>query len=77
MEEVTKYYYRQNDEVDVINLRLSSVALDEGMPPLRGVGPLREWSLGRITIMARSDAVCAFTLGHLGRLLLLFSSSFY
>ncbi len=62
MEEVTRYYHRQNDEIDVINLRLSSVARDEEMPPLRGVEPPRKWSLGFITIMARSDAVRAFTL---------------
>ena len=62
MEELTKYYYRQNDEIDVINLRLSSVARDEAMPPLRNVEPPRKWSLGFITIMARSDAARAFAL---------------
>ncbi len=62
MEEVTKYYSRQNGEIDVINLRLSSVAPDENMPPLLAVEPLRQWSLGRMTIMARSDAVRAFAL---------------
>ena len=46
MEEVTKYYYRQNEKIDVINRRLLSVAQDQEIPPLRGVGPLREWSLG-------------------------------
>ena len=62
MEEVTRYYSRQNDEIDVINLRLSSVSRDEDMPPLRVVEPLRDWSLGGITIMARSDAVRAFSM---------------
>ena len=62
MEEVTKYYARQNAEIDVIDLRLSSVTRDEAMPPLRGVEPPREWALGNITFMARSDAVRAFTL---------------
>ena len=62
MEEVTKYYSRQNEAIDAINLRLSSVATDDKMPPLRQVEPLREWSLGHITFMARSDAVRAFTL---------------
>ena len=62
MEEVSKYYHRQNDRIDVINLRLSSVADDEKMPPLREVGPLGQWCLGGITVMARSDAVGAFSL---------------
>ena len=62
MEEITKYYQRQNPEIDVINLRLSSVSPDERMPELRGVCPPRQWSLGGITQMARSDAVRAFTL---------------
>ena len=62
MEEVTKYYHRQNEGIDVINLRLSSVAPDENMPPLRRVTALSKWSLGHITVMARSDAVCAFSL---------------
>jgi UDP-glucose 4-epimerase len=62
MEEVTRYYSRQNDEIDVINLRLSSVPRDEDIPPPKVVEPLRDWSLGGITIMARSDAVRAFSL---------------
>jgi nucleoside-diphosphate-sugar epimerase len=60
MEEVTKYYSRQNQDVDVINLRLSSVAPDDNLPPLREVGPLRQWGLGSLTLMALSDAVRAF-----------------
>ncbi len=62
MEEVTKYYQRQNPDIDVINLRLASICPDEGMPPLRKVGPIGAWCLGGITIMARSDAVRAFSL---------------
>jgi UDP-glucose 4-epimerase len=62
MEEITKYYQRQVEALDVINLRLSSVSPDERMPPLRRVGPLGQWSLGGITQMALSDAVRAFTL---------------
>jgi UDP-glucose 4-epimerase len=62
MEEISKYYQRQVPEIDVINLRLSSVSPDENMPPLRRVGPLGPWALGSITQMARSDAVRAFTL---------------
>ena len=62
MEEVTKYYSRQNADVDVINLRLSSVCPDDSMPPLREVGPPRQWGLGSLTVMALSDAVRAFRL---------------
>lgn len=62
MEEITKYYQRQNDALDVINLRLSSVAPDDRMPAPRKVGPLGPWALGGITLMALSDAVRAFSL---------------
>ena len=62
MEEITRYYQRQNEGIDVINLRLSSVRPDDGMPELRRMGPLGQWSLGGITLMALSDAVRAFTL---------------
>ena len=62
MEEVTKYYHRQNPEIDVVNLRLSSVCPDESMPAPREPSILAEWALGSITIMARSDAVRAFTM---------------
>lgn len=62
MEEITKYYQRQNDALDVINLRLSSVSPDDRMPPPRKVGPLGPWALGSITVMALSDAVRAFSL---------------
>lgn len=62
MEQVTKYYQRQNEDIDVINFRLSTVIDDEKLPPLRKVGPLGQWAVGSITIMALSDAVRAFTL---------------
>lgn len=62
MEEITKYYQRQNDALDVINLRLSTVAPDDRMPPPRKAGPLGPWALGSITLMALSDAVRAFSL---------------
>ena len=60
MEEVTRYYQRQNEGIDVINLRLSSVRPDDDLPELRRVEPVREWSLGGITMMALRDAVRAF-----------------
>ncbi|HAA73600.1 TPA: hypothetical protein DCE37_00565 [Candidatus Latescibacteria bacterium] len=60
MEEVTKYHSRQNADIDVINLRLSSVAPDEKLPPLQEVGPPRQWGLGSLTLMALCDAVRVF-----------------
>lgn len=60
MEEITKYYQRQNEHIDVINLRLASIAPDERMPKLVEVGPLGPWGLGGITVMVLSDAVRAF-----------------
>jgi UDP-glucose 4-epimerase len=62
MEEITRYYCRQIDQIDVINLRLASVSPDEHMPAPLTVGPLKDWSLGRMTQMALSDAVRAFRL---------------
>ena len=62
MEEITRYYQRQVGDIDVINLRLSSVRPDDGMPELKRIGPLGQWSLGGITMMALSDAVRAFAL---------------
>ena len=62
MEEVTKYYHRQNPGIDVVNLRLSSVCPDERIRAPMEPGPLPEWGLGMITIMACSDAVGAFTM---------------
>jgi UDP-glucose 4-epimerase len=62
MEEVTKYYQRQVEEIDVIDLRLASVSPDERMSPLKRVGPLGQWCLAGITQMALSDTLRAFTL---------------
>lgn len=63
MEEVTKYYQRQNADLDVINLRLAWICPDDDMPPLRKADPVQPaWALAGISPMARSDAVRAFTL---------------
>jgi nucleoside-diphosphate-sugar epimerase len=62
MEEITRYHQRQNEDIDVIDLRLSSVLPDDQMPEPRSTFPLRQWALGGITLMPRSDAVRAFTL---------------
>jgi nucleoside-diphosphate-sugar epimerase len=62
MEEITKYVQRQNEEIDVINLRLSSVCTDEKPAALRQPGPVGAWALGGITMMVLSDAVRVFTM---------------
>ena len=62
MEQIIKYYWRQNEQIDAIALRLATVVADENIPSLLRVSPPRPWSLGRITQMARSDAIRAFTM---------------
>jgi len=62
MEQVIHYYWRQNEQIDAIALRLSTVMADEHMSPPMRVSPVRQWALGGITRMARSDAVRAFTM---------------
>lgn len=62
MEEVTRYYQRQEATLDVINLRLSSVRPDENPGQPAGVRALGQWALGGITVMLLADAVRAFTL---------------
>jgi nucleoside-diphosphate-sugar epimerase len=62
MEQIIRYYWRQNEQIDAIVLRLATVTADENMPaPLR-ISPLRPWALGGLTKLARSDAVRAFTM---------------
>lgn len=62
MEEITRYYQRQNDTLDVTCLRLSSVQPDAKPSRPSGVRPLGQWALGGITVMLLADAVRAFTL---------------
>jgi UDP-glucose 4-epimerase len=61
MEEVSRYYARQREDIDVISLRLATIIPDDRLPEPRRVGPLGPWAVGSITIMALSDAVRAFT----------------
>ncbi len=61
MEEITRYYSRQNPEIEVTNLRLASVVPDDNPPAPGGVRPIHEWALGALTLMCLSDAVHAFT----------------
>jgi len=62
MEEVTRYYQHQNDVLDVINLRLSSVCTDLASAAPSGMRPLGDWALAGITMMTLRDAVRAFRL---------------
>ncbi len=62
MEEVTRYYQRQEETLDVINLRLSTVRPDDNPGQPNGLRPLGQWALGSITIMVLADAIRAFTL---------------
>ena len=62
MEQITHYLHRQNDELDFINIRLSSVIGDNDKPKPTKPGPPPEWMLGHITQMYLSDAVRCFSL---------------
>jgi nucleoside-diphosphate-sugar epimerase len=62
MEEITKYYGRQNPFLDIINLRLAALFPDDEPPPLIEPGKIFPWALGGITKMSLSDAVRAFVL---------------
>ncbi|MDK1030875.1 MAG: NAD(P)-dependent oxidoreductase [Planctomycetia bacterium] len=62
MEEVTRYFQRRREEIDVINLRLSLVCNDDALPPPVKVCPLGQSALVGISVIALSDAVGALTL---------------
>jgi len=62
MEEVTRYVWRQFEDIDVINIRLSTVIPDDAVPTPRQPGPIGAWHLGSITLMYLSDAVRCFTM---------------
>ena len=69
MEEISKYYWRQNREIDVINIRLCSVIRgDVPRPEPGGIRPILEWTVGNVTLMFLSDAIRAFSLAALGPL---------
>ena len=62
MEEVSRYYQRQNPQIDVLNIRLAAVSDDSKLPGLVEVRPIGEWSLGAVTFLALSDTVRLFRL---------------
>ena len=69
MEEITKYHWRQNPEIDVINIRLCSVIRgDVPKPEPEGIRPILQWTVGNVTLMFLSDAIRAFSLAVLGPL---------
>lgn len=62
MEKVTEYYSRQAGDLDITNLRLSSIMPDDNIRAPGGITPLGPWAMGSITIMLLQDAVRVFTL---------------
>ena len=63
MEEVTRYFGRQNPDLDIVNIRLASIMPDDARPELFSVAdPLREWAFGALSRMYLSDAVECFSL---------------
>ena len=66
MEEITKYHWLQNQDIDVINMRLCSVIPEDVLNrEPAGLRPLGQWCLGHITAMLLSDAIRAFSLAAL------------
>ncbi|MBZ0303463.1 MAG: NAD(P)-dependent oxidoreductase [Anaerolineae bacterium] len=61
MEEITRYYQRQDETLDVINLRLSGASADDRLAPPAAMQPLRPWSLAGITQMNLTNALEVFT----------------
>ncbi len=62
MEETTRYIARQNDHLDIINIRLSSVWTEDRVAEPRQPGPVGQWGMGAISCMYLSDAVRCFRL---------------
>ena len=60
MEEVTRYHYHQNPQIDVINLRLAAIVPNEARPG--GLSELGNWSLCYISCMVLNDAVSLFAM---------------
>ncbi len=59
MEEVTRYYVQQNDDIDVIDIRLAAVIPDGPTEPYTP-RPNHAWSIGYVARMFLSDAVRVF-----------------
>jgi len=62
MEEITKYYQRQNEQLDVINIRLAAIFPDASPWEPAGIRPVGDWGVAAVSCMPLSDAVRVFTL---------------
>lgn len=62
MEEVTRYLARQNETLDIINIRLASIMPDDQPSTPRQPGPITPWAIGAISKMYLSDTIRCFTL---------------
>ncbi|MFA9480338.1 NAD-dependent epimerase/dehydratase family protein [Phycisphaerales bacterium AB-hyl4] len=59
MEELARYYHRQNPLLDITNLRLAAIHSDDAPPPWNHGDTPGEWALAGLTRMNLSDAVAA------------------
>ena len=62
MEEMTRYVSRQEDDADIINIRLASVIREDSTPSPVRTGPVGQWSVGAPSLLYLSDAVRCFTM---------------
>ena len=62
MEQVTHFYARLHEEIDVINLRPATVVPDDHRRAPCAAGPIPAWTLGTITVLFLSDCVRALRL---------------
>ena len=62
VEELTKYYHRQNPHIDVMNMRLAVISPDDNLPPKATVSPVKEWTIGSLAVLPLSQALRALTL---------------
>lgn len=60
MEEVVKYCWRQDKNLDAVIFRMASVTTNENRGELKGICPAGEWGMGSITRILLEDVVEAF-----------------
>lgn len=66
MEETTRYFWRQREELDFVNIRLASIAPEDRVLEPRQSGPVGQWAMGSISYMYLSDAVRCFRMAAEG-----------
>ena len=54
--------FRQDESLDVINLRLASICPDDAFPGRYEAGPPEPWTFGRFTVLSLSETVRAIGL---------------